>query len=259
MSKSRTDPSARTERLPDGAALDYAPANEQGVVFLFSQLARRRFGLRVESVKGGYPDCIAYQGTKKIRIEFEFRSRNFKLHKHDPRKCDWIVCWAHDWPSAPKHLRIVELRAEYGLGFNVWLQPVGQPYADGLAELNSWPHWSVPSRATPRDLLLFHRTAPDSFIRDVFTLSSHVIHDKAKNKPGKDWFGSIRRVCTLHAPLHYSELCDNKVLRTAGFVRNRVQIRCKVTEYWPELYRMIVARNPSLEKKLKPYGPMALP
>jgi hypothetical protein len=76
---------------------------------------------RVEKVRAGYPDCIAYSQGKRIRIEFEYRSRNFRVHKHRLRACDWIVCWIHDWPEKPKNLRVVELRKEYGLVFNVWL------------------------------------------------------------------------------------------------------------------------------------------
>lgn len=36
-----------------------------------------------------------------MRIEFEYRSRNFREHRHDPADCDLIVCWEHDWPGAP--------------------------------------------------------------------------------------------------------------------------------------------------------------
>src|SRR5947209_20541109 len=79
-------------RLADGSLLDYAPNNEQGVIYLFSALARRRYGLRVEKVQAGFPDCTAYSQGRRIRIEFEYRSRNFALHQHDAKKCDWIVC-----------------------------------------------------------------------------------------------------------------------------------------------------------------------
>src|SRR5262249_43527073 len=44
------------QRLPDRAPLDYAPDNEQGVIYLFSHLARKRFGLRIERVQAGFPD-----------------------------------------------------------------------------------------------------------------------------------------------------------------------------------------------------------
>src|SRR3990172_7087379 len=122
----------RPARLPDGAPIEYAPENEQGVVFLFSHLAKK-FGLRVERVQAGYPDCTAYRDGKRVRIEFEYRSRNFKLHRHDEKECDWMVCWIHDWPGVPEKLRVVELRKEYGLGFNVWFQPVAGEYRNMLA------------------------------------------------------------------------------------------------------------------------------
>jgi hypothetical protein len=43
-----------------------------------------------------------------VRIEFEFRSRTFRDHGHDPDGCDLIVCWEHNWPECP--LEVVELR-----------------------------------------------------------------------------------------------------------------------------------------------------
>ena len=223
MPKKNLHPAVRPALLPDGAPLDYAPDNEQGVVFLFSHLARTRFGLRVERVQGGFPDCVAYLGSKRVRIEFEYKSRNFQLHGHDKNKCDWIVCWIHNWPAVPPRLRVVELRKEFGLGFNVWFQPVGPDYKDALAQTNFSSSWSVPSQATEGDLLLFHRTSPDSYIRDVFRLTGQVRRLAAGYKPGKDWQGPIRRVCTLKAPLHFSELREHKVLTNAGFVRGQMR------------------------------------
>ena len=255
MTAKHDHPTFRSARLPDGAPLDYAPDNEQGVVFLFSHLARSRYGLRVERVQGAFPDCVAYLGSKRVRIEFEYRSRNFVAHRHDPKKCDWVVCWIHDWTVAPRRLRIVELRREFGLGFNVWLMPVGPDYRDFLAEVNSSPRWSVPSQATEGDLLLFHRTSPDSHIRDIFRMDGPVRQVVARWKKGKDWMGPIRRVCTLKAPLHFSQLQGHKVLSGAGFVRGQMRKRFRATEYWPELYQMVVARNPAVAEKLKRYGP----
>lgn len=245
----------RPAMLPDGSPLDYEPNNEQGVIFLFSSLARSRFGLRVESVRAGYPDCTAYLNGKRVRIEFEYRSRNFVQHRHDPQLCDWIVCWIHDWPAVPARIRVIELRSVFGLGFNVWFQPVSGEYRDVLAKINADDSWSVPSQAIAGDLLLFYRTAPDSFVRDIFRVTGPVGHVPAGWKPGKDWMAPILRVCTLKAPLHLSELREHPVLRTAGFVRGSMRGRYKATEYWPDLYRMIVARNPSIERSLRSYGP----
>lgn len=68
----KTDSSSRREVL-EGAPLRYAPANELGVVFLFAHLARK-WRLRGDAVQSG-----TYQKSqgkeKRIRIEFEFRSR----------------------------------------------------------------------------------------------------------------------------------------------------------------------------------------
>jgi len=84
----RAAASSRPPRLDD-APLDYAPENEQGVVFLFAHLARRRYGLRVERVQQGFPDFIAYWAGRRVRIEFEYRSSSFAADGRDPSKCDW--------------------------------------------------------------------------------------------------------------------------------------------------------------------------
>lgn len=96
--------------------LQHAPTNEMGVVFLFGLLAPS-LGYLVESLSTGFPDCAAKrrlhgpdQPWERVRIEFEFRSRNFLTHKHDPRKCDLIVCWKNDWPDCP--LEVLELKRE---------------------------------------------------------------------------------------------------------------------------------------------------
>jgi hypothetical protein len=96
--------------------LQHAPVNEQGVVFLFGMVCRE-LGYLVEVVRSEYPDC---QGKRLIRtdpetwervhIEFEYQSRNFQLHQHDPQACDVIVCWGHNWIDCP--MEVVELRTE---------------------------------------------------------------------------------------------------------------------------------------------------
>jgi hypothetical protein len=43
-----------------------------------------------------------------VRIEIEHESRNFLRHGHDPKGCDLIVCWEHNWEECP--LEVVELR-----------------------------------------------------------------------------------------------------------------------------------------------------
>jgi hypothetical protein len=44
-----------------------------------------------------------------VRIEFEYASRNFLEHQHDPKGCDIIVCWVHNWPECPEWIEVIEL------------------------------------------------------------------------------------------------------------------------------------------------------
>jgi hypothetical protein len=95
--------------LLKSAPLQYAPRNELGVVFLFAHVAKR-LQFRIEEIRAGFPDCIAYRhagdSEKRVRIEFEFRSSSFKAHRHDSKQCDCIVCWHHDWPDVPDRMEV---------------------------------------------------------------------------------------------------------------------------------------------------------
>ncbi|MBN1928827.1 MAG: hypothetical protein JW764_04745 [Chlorobiaceae bacterium] len=95
--------------------LQHAPVNEQGVVFLFGMVCRE-LGYIVEIVKPGFPDCEAKRKIRskpgmwqRVRIEFEYQSRNFRSHGHDPDQCDVIICWEHNWPECP--IEVIELKS----------------------------------------------------------------------------------------------------------------------------------------------------
>jgi hypothetical protein len=107
------------------APLEYAPSNELGVVFLFAHVARR-LNFRIEEIRPQFPDCLAYRrvgdSQRKVRIEFEYRSSNFRSHGHDAAKCDVIVCWHHDWPDLPESLEVIELKRYFGVARKVWIQ-----------------------------------------------------------------------------------------------------------------------------------------
>ncbi len=69
----------------------------------------------MESIQIGFPDCEAKRQLapgkwQRVRLEFEFESRNFVEHGHDPNACDVLVCWNHNWAEAPDSLEILELR-----------------------------------------------------------------------------------------------------------------------------------------------------
>ncbi len=96
--------------------LAHAPTNEMGVVFLFGVLVRE-LGYIVTLLQSEFPDCEALRQVmsgkwQRLRIEFEFESRNFLKHGHRVEGCDMIVCWKHNWPECP--LEVLELSKVMG-------------------------------------------------------------------------------------------------------------------------------------------------
>jgi Homing endonuclease associated repeat len=99
--------------------LTNAPVNEMGVVFLFGAVAWD-MGFQVESLwTRGYPDGRAKREVapgkwQDVAIEFEYESKNFLRHGHDPKKCDVIVCWVHNWKECPEGIEVIELSRIFG-------------------------------------------------------------------------------------------------------------------------------------------------
>ncbi|RKY22940.1 MAG: hypothetical protein DRP79_09965 [Planctomycetota bacterium] len=92
----------------------YEPQSEHAVIHLFGTVSEK-MGYRIEKIRHAYPDCIALRKVpggrgawERVRVEFELRSSNFRLHKHDPAYCDAIICWEHDWEDSP--LEVIELK-----------------------------------------------------------------------------------------------------------------------------------------------------
>lgn len=241
----------------NNAPMQYAPENELGVVFLFAHIAKK-LRLRVEKVRPSYPDCVAYENVggkeKKIRIEFELKASNFKSHKHDPKKCDWIVCWINDWPDAPKNLEVKELRKSYGLEKKVWIQPALKSQWHWLDE-NDVINWGLSKSARRGDILLMYRCYPESSIKEIFVVKGEPIKRNAGWREGYCYGFDIKRLCDLKSPIFLTDLKNHKVLNTAPFVRRNMQGNLHVTEYWPYLYEMIVRRNKYLKRVLQKYEP----
>lgn len=94
--------------------LMHAPINEMGVVYLCGVLSGQ-LGLVVTRIQQGFPDCEVMREVESGRwqrrlAEFEYESRNFLIHGHDPEECDMIICWEHNWPECPEWIEVVELR-----------------------------------------------------------------------------------------------------------------------------------------------------
>lgn len=248
-------PDKRSEIL-ENAPLHYAPTNEFGVVYLFASIAPK-LRIRVEEIRAAFPDCIAYQkignGEKKIRIEFEFKSRNFKTHKHVAEKCDWIVCWEDNWPECPENLKIIELKNYFGFGTKIWIQPV---IADQTKYLNENKlTWGLSANSSIGDLLLIYRASPEKAITDIFIRTGKLIKEKASWRKGTAYFAEIKRVCKLKSPVFWEDLSKDKFIRTSYFVRNKMQGNIDATEYWHFIYEKIIKRNPEIKKKLDKYSP----
>lgn len=249
----------RRPEVLEGAPLQYAPENELGVVFLFSHIAKK-LRIKVEQIRPQFPDCIAYQrtahGEKRIRIEFEFCSSNFKSHNHSSKKCDWIVCWGHDWPGVPEGIRVVELKKYFGVGFKVWIQPAYKQYHKWLNS-GSRGRWSVSKRATNGDVLLMYRVVSEKCIKDIFVVCGEKEEGEAGWRDGVCNYAPIKRVCKLKSPIFLEDLKQHRVIRTSSFVRCQMQGKggLNATEYWPYLFEMIIQRNPGIKKKLLKYAP----
>ena len=94
--------------------LRHEPSSESGVVHLFGMIGLK-LGFEVLLIQTGFPDCEALREVEpgkwqKVKIEFEFQSRNFLLHGHELSGCDLIVCWEDNWKECP--VEVVELRKE---------------------------------------------------------------------------------------------------------------------------------------------------
>ena len=99
-------------------SLSCAPVNELGVVYLFGVL-HETLDLKIESVQAGFPDCVARRRVgpnrwEEVRIEFEYDSRSFMAHGHDPKSVDVIACWKHSWTDCPEEIEIIELSTLLG-------------------------------------------------------------------------------------------------------------------------------------------------
>lgn len=261
----------RPESLKD-APMQYAPENELGVVLLFSRIVGK-LQLKIEKIQAGFPDCIAYQRVgrreKRIRIEFEYRSRNFRSHGHRATDCDWIVCWEHNWPDAPRGLFILELRRFFGHGFNVWLlvQPPGeQPkilvsegvpqsqikvsYSRHAALLDFGVRSGFRHRPQLGDLVAIYHCYPASRIDSFYKITW--VAEKAFKATG-NYPVVLKRVCILQNPLHIRKIGRNPFLK--GHVLFRGISNRKITEHWWGLYDLAIRNNPDLVHALSDFLP----
>jgi hypothetical protein len=151
---------------------------------------------------------------------------------------------AGNWgEEAPRKLEIIELRRLFTFGFNASFQPVAEEYASRIGEIDDSDLWSVSQKSTEGNLVLFYRTAPESFVRDIFIIDGPVRRVVAGWKDGYDSMAAIRRIATLSNPLSWKQLKTESKLAQAGFVKSQMQGRPQASNYWAILLDMIVSVN----------------
>lgn len=78
------------------------PRSENAVIYAFGKYCELK-GVHFDelTVRTQYPDAVATKNGKILDIEFETTSKGFERDKHDPKRCDLVVCWNHDWDECP--------------------------------------------------------------------------------------------------------------------------------------------------------------
>ena len=114
-SKIEVEEKTISERLgPAFGIIDllFEPVDEMGVVYIFARHHREIGFPFIVKLRRKFPDAIAIdtKGERKL-IELEFRSSNFN---HDPKGCDFIVCWVNDVEEKLKKRlpEIIDLKKE---------------------------------------------------------------------------------------------------------------------------------------------------
>ena len=75
----------------------FLPKNELGTIVIFLKYMDNWF-TDIIAIQNGFPDLIleTKDNGKIVKAELEYKSANFKRHKHDPTKCDYVICWEHN-------------------------------------------------------------------------------------------------------------------------------------------------------------------
>jgi hypothetical protein len=101
----------------DYKVMNYAPTSEQGVVALFVGHMKALGFEKLEFIRQGFPDACAIQKSglnyERKFIEFEYKSSGFRQHVNNPKhcniRCDYVVCWEHNYLTCP--VEVIEIRS----------------------------------------------------------------------------------------------------------------------------------------------------
>jgi len=77
------------------------PENEEETIALF-KLIQHQLGWRIAHLQTRFPDAvIENENGQQLVAEFEYKSKNFRMHGHSPTGCDLIICYQNNWEEAP--------------------------------------------------------------------------------------------------------------------------------------------------------------
>ncbi len=248
--------------------VQHAPENEAGVILLFAKLHKKIGFPIIDRIQDRFPDCYAYRrtpnGTRRIWIEFEYRSNAFKRHLRQlkgvrPKK-GLVVCWHHDWLECERHAEVIELRSCIGLGRRVWLQSTLPEFQWGLDQTpyrrRNQMQWTVSGRARPGDLVLMWRAGTmaeaKKYKADEDLLHSFANIFEVTTRPRRDrkwgWQANVRQLALLRNPLPLGALRADRILSRTPWMKFDLRGRWDVTPYWWRLSELIARLNPELKK-----------
>lgn len=90
----------------------FAPKSHEEILYLFSVLHRQIGFPDVVSIQTEFPDVTAINAKGEIKkIELEVFASQFN---HDPKGCDYVVCWENDFSQKPQdYLEIIALKDSF--------------------------------------------------------------------------------------------------------------------------------------------------
>lgn len=170
--------------------IPHPPRNEQETIACF--LLNKPASWLVSAMGITYPDASLVIENKTFLVEFEYVSSNFISHKHNPKKCDFVICWAEDAPA----------------------DMVGVP----ILAINKGV-WSVPNSLAPAQQEIYRlRTELNRARQQIKELTEGQVSCRPK-PPAKKQKKTVS-ISDLGVPAVFSQIPSD--LRFTGFDINRV-------------------------------------
>lgn len=175
-----------------------------------------------------------------------------------------IICWEDNWPPSKRGLlrkhkvAIVAIKEHHEIsGFerNVWFHVIKKPYHESYMDylLKGPKKGDLPCHKSAKkgDLLLDYFGAPLSYIKGIELLTSDAYPSKRGNFKYR---AKVRRIAVLNKEIHMDKMRSERSLVGAFFFKQGALMGPpRVTEYWPQLSKLILRMNPQVKSKISKY------